>query len=194
MGFVHDENVVNSLSLADKITFREPQSIEYISSLGFDASRIKLTADPALTLISAPSERVDYILKSASGKSFFAVSLRSFSALRSEEVEGMDEDTFASLFAKEISRIAKQTNAVPLYLIMQSSRDKELSEKVNALAEVKGEIFSGLTASEILGVIKRTSLVIAMRLHLLIYGAAAGKPLIGVSYDKKVDSMLSYMS
>ena len=32
-----------------------------------------------------------------------------------------------------------------------------------------------------------------MRLHLLIYGAAAGKPLLGVSYDRKVDSMLSYM-
>lgn len=192
-GEKHEKTVINALSLADKITFREPQSIEYISSLGFDASRIKLTADPALTLVSAPEERIDYITRNVEGKSFFAVSLRSFSALRSEEVEGMDEDTFAALFAKEISRIAEETDSTPLYLIMQSSRDKALSEKVNALAKVKGEILSGLTASEILGVIKRTSLVIAMRLHLLIYGAAAGKPLIGVSYDKKVDSMLSYM-
>ena len=76
---------------------------------------------------------------------------------------------------------------------MQSSRDRLLSEKVNSIAKAKGEILENLTASEILGVISRTSLVIAMRLHLLIYGAAAGKPLVGVSYDKKVDSMLSYM-
>ena len=39
----------------------------------------------------------------------------------------------------------------------------------------------------------RTELVLAMRLHLLIYGAAAGKPLLGISYDKKVDAMLAYL-
>ena len=192
-GEKQEKNVVKTLSLADKITFREPQSIEYVSSLGFDKKRISLSADPALTLKAAPSERVDYIMRNIKGEKFFAVSLRSFSALRSEEVEGMDEDTFAKLFAKEVDRIAEKTGAVPLYLIMQSSRDRELSEKVNALAKAKGEILGGLTASEILGIINRTSLVIAMRLHLLIYGAAAGKPLLGVSYDKKVDSMLSYM-
>lgn len=192
-GEKHEKTVVGALSLADKITFREPQSIEYVASLGFDSKRISLSADPALTLSSAPEERVDYILREVDGERFFAVSLRSFSALRSEEVEGMDEDAFASLFAKEVDRIAEKTGSRPLYLIMQSSRDRELSEKVNSLAKVKGEILGSLTASEILGIIGRTSLVIAMRLHLLIYGAAAGKPLVGVSYDKKVDSMLSYM-
>ncbi len=192
-GAKHEKNVLDTLSLADKITFREPQSIEYVKSLGFDGVQIELSADPALTLDSAPKERVDYIMKNVSGERFFAVSLRNFSSLRSEEVEGMSEDDFAKLFANEVDKIAEKTGAKPLYLIMQSSRDRLLSEKVNAIAKTKGEIFENLTASEILGVISRTSLVIAMRLHLLIYGAAAGKPLVGVSYDKKVDSMLSYM-
>ncbi|MBQ4150356.1 MAG: polysaccharide pyruvyl transferase CsaB [Clostridia bacterium] len=191
-GKKYEQKVVSTLELADKITFREPESIEYVASLGFDKSRISLSADPALTLESAPAERIDYIMRNISGESFFAVSLRNFSSLRSEEVEGMNEDTFASLFAKEIDRIAEKTGAKPLYLIMQSSRDRALSEKVNAFANTKGEIFESLTASEILGVISRTSLVIAMRLHMLIYGAAADKPIVGVSYDKKVDSMLSY--
>lgn len=192
-GEKHEKNVLKTLSLADKITFREPQSIEYVKSLGFDASRITLTADPALTLESAPRERVDYIMRNIEGEKFFAVSLRNFSSLHSEEVCGMDEETFATLFAKEVDRIAEKTGAKPLYLIMQSSRDRLLSEKVNAVATAKGEILENLTAGEILGIISRSSLVIAMRLHLLIYGAAAGKPLLGVSYDKKVDSMLSYM-
>ncbi len=192
-GARHEKNVVKTLSLADKITFREPDSIEYVASLGFDKSKITLSADPALTLKAAPSGRIDYIMRNMSGERFFAVSLRNFSSLHSEEVEGMDEEKFASLFAKEIDRIAEKTSSKPIYLIMQSSRDRELSEKVNALAKIKGEILGGLSASEILGVILRTDLVIAMRLHLLIYGAAAGKALLGVSYDKKVDSMLSYM-
>ncbi|MBQ4557450.1 MAG: polysaccharide pyruvyl transferase CsaB [Clostridia bacterium] len=192
-GKKYEKSVIKTLSLADKITFREPQSIEYVSALGFDKKLITLSADPALTLQKAPDERIEYIMRNINGESFFAISLRNFSSLHSEEVEGMNEDTFVSLFAKEVDRIAEKTGAKPLYLIMQSSRDHLLSEKVNALANIKGEILSGLSASEILGIINRTSLVIAMRLHLLIYGAAAGKPLIGVSYDKKVDSMLSYM-
>ncbi len=192
-GKKHEQSVLKTLSLADKITFREPESIEYVFSLGFDKSRISLTADPALTLEAAPEERVEYIMRNIEQKSFFAVSLRSFSSLHSEEVDGMDEDTFAKLFASEIDKISESTGASPLYLIMQSSRDRILSEKVNSLATVKGEILENLTASEILGVIKRSSLVVAMRLHMLIYGAAAGKPLVGVSYDKKVSSMLAYM-
>ena len=192
-GEKHEKTVVRTLALADKITFREPQSIDYVASLGFDRERIALSADPALTLAPATSERIDHILREADGDRFFAVSLRSFPSLRSEEVEGMDEEAFAALCAGEIDRICAATDARPLYLIMQSSRDRAICERVNALAAHKGYILHALTAPEILGVLARTSLVIAMRLHLLIYGAAAGKPLLGVSYDKKVDSMLSYM-
>ena len=192
-GEKHEQTVVKTLALADKITFREPQSIDYVASLGFDRAKITLSADPALTLAPATSERIDYILREADSDRFFTVSLRSFSSLRSEEVEGMDEEAFAALFAGEIDRICAATDARPLYLIMQSSRDRAICERVNALAAHKGYILPALTAPEILGVLSRTSLVIAMRLHLLIYGAAAGKPLLGVSYDKKVDSMLSYM-
>lgn len=192
-GEKYEKSVVKTLDAADAISFREEQSLEYISSLGFDKSRIALTVDPAFTLNAAPDERIDYIMQKTKGERFFAVSLRSFSTLKSEEVEGMDEDTFAKLFAKEVDAISEKTGAIPLYIVMQSTRDSEISKKVNDLAKIKGHILPELTASEMLGVLKRTSLVIAMRLHLLIYGASIGKPLLGVSYDKKVDAMLSYL-
>ncbi len=192
-GKKHEKTVLKTLALADRITFREQQSIDYVASLGFDASRITLSADPALTLLPASEARIDYLMRAVSGERFFAVSLRSFSALRSEEVEDMSEETFATLLAGEIDRIASATGATPLYLVMQSSRDRVLSEQVNALTQVKGFVLPALTASEILGVLTRTELVLAMRLHLLIYGAAAGKPLLGISYDKKVDAMLAYL-
>ena len=191
-GEKYEKAVLKTLLEADKITFRERQSLEYVKSIGLDEKLVTLTADPALTLSPATNERIDYIMQKIPGDKFFAVSLRSFSTLKSEEVEGMDEDTFAKLFAKEVDAIAEKTGAVPLYLVMQATRDSELSEKVNALATSKGHVLPSLTASEILGVISRTSLVIAMRLHLLIYAASLGKPLLGVSYDKKVDAILSY--
>ena len=195
-GSKYEKAVLKTLLSADKITFRENQTLDYMKSIGLAEDKATVSADPAITLSSAPTERIEYIMHNmhdVKGEKFFAISLRSFSTLKSEEVEGMDEDTFAKLFAKEVDTIAEKTGAVPLYLVMQATRDKELSEKVNSLSKAKGYVLPSLTASEILGILDRTSLVIAMRLHLLIYGASIGKPLLGVSYDPKVDAMLSYL-
>lgn len=193
IGEKYEKVAAKALLLADKITLREPQSIEYAESLGIPRERLVLSADPALILSAAPEARIRYIMQNIPSEPHFAVSLRSFSTLRSEEVDGADEDSFAKTFAAEVDKIAVRTGAKPLYILMQSSRDRDLSEKVNSLARTKGAILEGLTASEIMGVLLRCDFVISMRLHLLIYAAAVGKPLLGVSYDPKIDAMLEYM-
>ena len=193
LGEKYERDVAKTLALADRITLREPQSLDYAASLGIPRDRLTLSADPALLLTPADARRVDYILKNVGNVPHFAVSLRSFSTLRSEEVDGADEDSFAATFAAEVDAIAARTGAKPLYILMQSSRDRALTEKVNAAAAVKGEILGGLTAREIMGVLGRCEFVISMRLHLLIYAVAVGKPPLGISYDPKIDAMMRYM-
>lgn len=193
LGEKYERDVAKTLALADRITLREPQSLDYAASLGIPRDRLTLSADPALLLTPADARRVDYILKNVGNVPHFAVSLRSFATLRSEEVDGADEDSFAATFAAEVDAIAARTGAKPLYILMQSSRDRALTEKVNAAAAVKGEILGGLTAREIMGVLGRCEFVISMRLHLLIYAVAVGKPPLGISYDPKIDAMMRYM-
>ena len=193
LGEKYELDVAKTLALADRITLREPQSLDYAASLGIPRDRLALSADPALLLAPADARRVDYILKNVGNAPLFAVSLRSFATLRSEEVDGADEDSFAATFAAEMDAIAARTGAKPLYILMQSSRDRALTEKVNAAAAVKGEILGGLTAREIMGVLGRCEFVISMRLHLLIYAVAVGKPPLGISYDPKIDAMMRYM-
>lgn len=193
LGERYERDVARTLALADRITLREPQSLDYAASLGIPHDRMTLSADPALLLTPADARRVDYILKNVENVPHFAVSLRSFATLRSEEVGGADEDRFAATFAAEVDAIAARTGAKPLYILMQSSRDRDLTEKVNAAATVKGEILGGLTAREIMGVLERCEFVISMRLHLLIYAVAIGKPPLGISYDPKIDAMMRYM-
>ena len=193
LGEKYERDVAKTLALADRITLREPQSLDYAASLGIPRDRLALSADPALLLTPADARRVDYILKNVGNVSHFAVSLRSFATLRSEEVDGADEDSFAATFAAEVDAIAARTGAKPLYILMQSSRDRALTEKVNAAAAVKGEILGGLTAREIMGVLGRCEFVISMRLHLLIYAVAVGKPPLDISYDPKIDAMMRYM-
>lgn len=193
LGARQEKRVAQTLLLADRITLREPQSLEYAVSLGVPRERLGLSADPALLLSPAPQPRVDYILRSVGTARYFAVSLRSFSTLRSEEVDGVDEDAFAVSFAAEVDTITARTGALPLYILMQTSRDRTLTEKVNAAAKVKGEILGGLTAREIMGVLARCDFVLSMRLHLLIYAIAVGKPPLGISYDPKIEAMMQYM-
>ena len=193
LGEKYERDAARTLLLADRITLREPQSLEYAASLGVPRERMALSADPALLLAAAPDSRVDYILKNVGATPHFAISLRSFATLRSEEVGGADEDSFAATFAAEVDKIAARTGARPLYILMQTSRDRALTEKVNAAAKVKGEILGGLTAREIMGVLTRCEFVLSMRLHLLIYAVAVGKPPLGISYDPKIDAMMRYM-
>jgi polysaccharide pyruvyl transferase WcaK-like protein len=49
------------------------------------------------------------------------------------------------------------------------------------------------TAAQTIGVLARMKTVVSMRLHGLIFAAGQGVPLVGIVYDQKVSSFLSYI-
>ena len=58
----------------------------------------------------------------------------------------------------------------------------------------KGYILNNAyTTARLLGVIRDAEFVIGMRLHTLIYAASVKTPVIGISYDPKIDAMMDYM-
>ena len=48
-------------------------------------------------------------------------------------------------------------------------------------------------SSHIIGLFARMKVVVSMRLHALVFSAGQGVPLVGVVYDPKISSFLSYI-
>lgn len=172
-----------ALNAADLITLREPSSLKELAELGIGGERVTVTGDPAFGLIPEQGDWSEYRMRRSgikAEKGFFAVSVRSWQ----ESVSG-----FAGKLADACREIAGKYDLTPVLLPMQASKDRKLCEEVASLSG--GVVLEGLCAGEVVSLLSSAEFVIGMRLHSLIYTFSAGRPLIGLSYDPKIDALLA---
>lgn len=67
---------------------------------------------------------------------------------------------------------------------------QRVAQKMTAPHHLLTEAF---TAAQTIGILSRMQVVVSMRLHGLIFSASQGVPLVGIVYDQKVSSFLSYI-
>ncbi len=190
------EQVRKLLEKADVISLREEMSFRDMTTMGVKNPRAYVSADPAFCIEPAPQERVAYLL---SGKSmdteqhrYFAVSVREWSR---------SDPAFEEKLARICLYIIKKHGYYPVFVSMQQSKDTDISDRIRSkiLAALEGEalpampLIDHVSASELIGILGKTEFVIGMRLHALIYGAVAGIPLIGLSYDPKVTAVMDVL-
>jgi polysaccharide pyruvyl transferase CsaB len=168
---------------ARAITVRDAESAEWLRSRGISGN-VTLTADPALALRPAPEEAVDALLAQegiAVGEDTVIVALR----------EWGEVVNFAARAAVEVREIARRLGVRPLLVPMHHPGDIPLAKTV---AQEAGEpavvLLRRLKPSEGLGVIRRAGAVLGMRLHALVLGVAAERPVLGIGYDPKVAAFL----
>ncbi len=183
-----------AINSVDKLTLREPSSLEELKLLGANTSNASISADPALLLSPADDGRIKYIFDKngiEKDNKYFAVSVREWKKLRNLS-NGTGEISFEQTLADAINEISKKTDATPIFIPMQPSRDTEICKRIRALCTPDSIMLTGLTAHELIGVVGHTEFVIGMRLHMLIYATSAGVPVLGISYDPKIDAFLEY--
>lgn len=171
----------------DAITLREETSREELQRMGVTRPEIHVTADPALLLQPAAPERVDgWFLRNhldPAGRYLMLV-LRPW--------KGYEEK--APIFAAVAEKIRDRFGITPLFLALEPGRDlpacamaaRRLSPEAPVLAVPDD-------GAMIVGVLSRMQVVISMRLHALIFAAAAGTPVVGAVYDPKVQAFLDYL-
>ncbi len=182
------KKVRDILNKADIISLRDSDSLDEIKRMGIDLSRVKLTADPALT-VKASDEKTVRAMLAQEGvlehETLLGISVRSWKACKPSYWESL---------AKGIETICKQYGYVPVFIPLKLPEDiavsRELAEKMNIKSYV---LTNPYNANEMVGIAGACEMMIAMRLHAIIYAATANVPAIGLSYDPKVQGFVNYI-
>jgi len=83
---------------------------------------------------------------------------------------------------------------IPLHYPDDLNLAKEIAGRMSAPAEVlEGSAGRPLAAEKIMQTVAGLDVLVGMRLHSLIFAAAAGVPVLGISYDPKVDAFLEQL-
>ena len=171
----------------DVITLRDKASYEYIKRMKITKPHIYLTGDPAFSLEISDSEKGERLLDKygVEGK-FFVVSARYFEA---------NSLGFAKGFAAMADYIAETQNMTPVFVAMQYAKDRKITcDIISAMKSKAVFIDEDITIDEILGIVALSQAVVAVRLHMLLFGAVMCKPILGLSYDPKVKNNISDMN
>lgn len=178
-----------ALKICDYISLREPESIKELKLLGLNADESILSSDPALVLQQVDKECIDQIFyneKIDTTKKYFGITVRQWKS---------NDANFTSKLSKAISKISVTNNVIPLFIPMQFPNDYNISKEIISKLDVPFAILNNdYDVSELMGVISKTEMVIAMRLHTLIYASSVSVPIVGIVYDPKIKSFMEYLN
>jgi polysaccharide pyruvyl transferase CsaB len=169
---------------AHAITVRDEESADWLRQRGFGDSAITVAADAALLLQPCATERAAGILGShgvATDAPRIGICVRPWPS--APELS----DAIASLGDELAQELSAQVILLPFHPQTDVPFCQRTAARMHRRATVLG---SGVSPSEVLGIIAHLDLLIGMRLHSLIFAGIAGRPLLGISYDPKVDAFL----
>lgn len=171
----------------DSITLRDPDSLKELEVLGVTKPAIALSADTTVSLPAAPPEVIDGILNSrgipANGK-YIGFILRPWPGF----------DSRARDLAQAADYAYEKYGLTPLFFPIEPRLDIAAAQKVIQKMKAPHHVLTeAFTAAQTIGILSRMQVVVSMRLHGLIFSASQGVPLVGIVYDQKVSSFLSYI-
>lgn len=173
------------LNKVDIITLRDEGSKEYVHELGVINNNIIVTADPVFTLEPAPQDIVRQILqreKIPMDKRFIGISIRQW-----KTAENLTE-----ILSKIIRFLSEKYDVNILLIPMHHPEDLEISLDLKNMVNQEScyVLSEKYSVEEIMGIINELEIIIAMRLHSLIYAATQEVPMVGLSYDPKIEGIL----
>ena len=177
------------LSGVPLIAVRDQGSAEELRLLGV-AQPVEVTADLAFLLPEPSREERD----EAWEKAGLGPDTRPVAAIALRAPPEAGRAGLSAALAEAIGGACEQLGLRMVLLPMNPSRDLALSTQVAQALRSGAEVVSAkLCARELLALVGGCDVVIAMRLHALIFAAICGVPPVAISYDPKVDALVEQL-
>ena len=165
------------------ITLRDSNSYQVLSRMQVDRPRIVLAADPTVNLVrsgrlnAATSFAREGIPEDADKVAFCIRSWPSF--------------THPEHLAAAADHIYDTYGFLPVFIPIELPRDAEAAARVTQLMHVPYKACSKrYNVDELIGMLGSMKLVVGMRLHSLIFATLGRAPVVALSYDVKVSSLM----
>lgn len=170
----------------DLITLRDQESLETLRSFGVNTPKVRITADPTLLMEGDASAAQRYLQQSGLNPQghYSLFVLRPWDGTQ----ERLDAICAAADYGWEKYGLA------PLFYTLEPSRDEEITRAAAALVKAPCKILEPMTdGAALCGLMGMMELVVAMRLHALVFACARQTRVAAISYDPKVSGFMSYL-
>ena len=170
------------------VTLRDHGSETELREMGVTRPDLHVTADPVFRLTPAAPERAAELLSASGleeGKAFTVVSVR----------EWPNTERFSQKLARLCDHLYRTYGLEILFMMMQPSRDRGATERVRQAMQAPSHVLDcPCTPRDLMGVLGKAKLCLAMRLHTLIFAARMAVPTMGLVYDPKVENYLQELN
>ena len=171
----------------DRITLRDENSRQELARMGVTRPDIRVSADPTIILDAAPYEVVSLAMEQSgidpSGR-YIGFGLRNWKGL----------DAALPAIAAAADYAYEKHGLTPVFVPIEFPSDLTPAERVGALLHCPWYAVRTRQPIEVtIGILARMKTVVGIRLHSLMFSAGQGGPVVGMSYDIKVDSFLKYI-
>ena len=167
----------------DIITLRDSVSLELLSDIGVNRPEMILAADPTVNLSYADAVRTRKAFD-LEGIPFdipkIGFCLRPW--------ESFDHPEYV---ARAAEYAFNRYGLTPVFLPIERPKDNAISERLSKMLSVPNYVCHHQhPIGDLIGMLGSMDMVLGMRLHSLIFATAGGAPVVGISYDVKVDSFI----
>lgn len=169
----------------DLITVRDHGSLRELVDLSIDKPKIHVTADPVLAIHPVDKQIGRSILRQhqlEGAKPLVGISVR----------EWREWEHYKDILAAVTDNITNELDARVVFIPMQYPEDVMTAKKIVSRTKFSAAVLDDeYTTSELLSIVGNLDLLIGVRLHALIFAGVMGVPMLGMSYDPKIDRFLT---
>lgn len=187
LGPKNQRRTYRALSQVDGIVVRDQRSKDLLAEIGLDVSEVFVTADPVLRAKRPDLRQGEVILQKEGCPPKAPGRIRVAWAMK--QVVGQDD--FLLQQEAAILWLRQERNADVVLVPFHEQQDVPVAQKIcqdlgDGVTMLKGHYLS----EDLFSIVGNMDYLVGVRLHSLIYAAVMGVPMLGISYDPKIDSFL----